>query len=232
MAVDDSYTKLLLHMDGTVGSTSFTDEAGHTVTALGNAQIVADGKFSQACGLDGASSLSMPDSADWRLDDGDDNNAWTIDLQFYTTDSGADQCLITQYQGGDEFWSLEYQGASNQMQFRVRSGGVNIITFSPTCTLTANVWNHIAITSGAGGLRTIYVNGTGIGSNTDASDIPNFSGNLYIGKRGDDSTFAVGKVDEARLSKGIRRWTADFTPPSSPYAPPAPASNGNFLQLF
>src|SRR3990167_8893029 len=36
----DSYTKLMLHMDGTDGSTTFTDTIGtHTVTAVGNAQI-------------------------------------------------------------------------------------------------------------------------------------------------------------------------------------------------
>jgi len=39
MAVDDSFTKLLLHCDGTDGSTTFTDESGKTVTAVGNAQI-------------------------------------------------------------------------------------------------------------------------------------------------------------------------------------------------
>src|SRR6266487_3394688 len=38
-AVDDSYTKSLLHFDGTNSSTTFTDESGKTWTANGNAKI-------------------------------------------------------------------------------------------------------------------------------------------------------------------------------------------------
>jgi len=74
MAVDDSYTKLLLHMDGADGSTTFTDEAGHTVTANGNAQIdTAQNVFGGASGLfDGSSGyLTVPDSEDWNFGTGD-----------------------------------------------------------------------------------------------------------------------------------------------------------------
>src|SRR3972149_9214360 len=67
----DSYTKLLLHMDGANGSTTFTDEMGQAVTANGNAQIsTAQSKFGGASGLfDGTGDyLSVPASADWDFD--------------------------------------------------------------------------------------------------------------------------------------------------------------------
>src|SRR3990167_7743345 len=63
----DSYTKLLLHMDGTNGSTTFTDEIGKTVTANGNAQIsTAQSKFGGASGLfNGAGDwIDVPSNAD------------------------------------------------------------------------------------------------------------------------------------------------------------------------
>lgn len=52
MAVDDGYTVVLLHMNGTDASTTFTDESGKTWTAGGNAQIdTAQSKFGQVQGL-------------------------------------------------------------------------------------------------------------------------------------------------------------------------------------
>ena len=51
-AANGSFTKLLLHCNGTDGSTTFTDEIGKTVTANGNAQIdTAQSKFGGASGL-------------------------------------------------------------------------------------------------------------------------------------------------------------------------------------
>jgi hypothetical protein len=48
------------------------------------------------------------------------------------------------------------------------------------------------------------------------------TGNLRIAKTtastGVESFFA-GWMDELRISKGIARWTANFTPPTEPYAP-------------
>ncbi|MGE3429317.1 MAG: phage tail protein, partial [Hyphomicrobiaceae bacterium] len=64
----------LLHMDGTNGSTTFTDQKGHTFTATGNAQIsTAQSKFGGASALfDGTGDLvSSADHADWALGAGD-----------------------------------------------------------------------------------------------------------------------------------------------------------------
>ena len=81
----DSYTKLLLHMNGTDGSTTFTDdgETGHTVTANGDAEIdTAQKQFGTASGLfSGTGYLSILDHADF--DFGADN--FTIDFYIKTT---------------------------------------------------------------------------------------------------------------------------------------------------
>jgi hypothetical protein len=62
----DSYTKLLLHMNGADAPTVFTDSSlsGNTVTVAGNAQIdTAQSKFGGASGLfDGNDALTLPNN--------------------------------------------------------------------------------------------------------------------------------------------------------------------------
>jgi hypothetical protein len=77
-AVDDAYTKALLHMDGTDASTTFTDESGKTWTRSGDAQIDTDQyKFETASGkFDGSGDyVYTGDSADWDAGSGD----YTVD---------------------------------------------------------------------------------------------------------------------------------------------------------
>jgi hypothetical protein len=88
---NDAFTKILLHMDGTNGSTTFTDTnaggSAHTWTANGNAQIsTAQSKFGGASGLfDGTGDyITTPDHADYTLGSGD----FTIDLWFNCTAVG------------------------------------------------------------------------------------------------------------------------------------------------
>jgi hypothetical protein len=77
-AGSDGYTVVLLHMNGSDASTTFTDNAfgglGHTWTANGNAQIdTAQSKFGGASGLfDGNGDyISTPDSDDFFFSAGD-----------------------------------------------------------------------------------------------------------------------------------------------------------------
>ena len=79
MAVDDSYTKALLHFNGSDTSTTFTDESGKTWTGAVTAQLdTAQKKFGTASLLlDGDSDyISTPDHADFDVGSGD----FTIDF--------------------------------------------------------------------------------------------------------------------------------------------------------
>jgi hypothetical protein len=80
---NDTYTKVLLHFDGSDASTTITDSnsggSAHTWTAAGNAQIdTAQYKFGGASGLfDGTGDwVTTPDHADFTLGSSD----FTIDL--------------------------------------------------------------------------------------------------------------------------------------------------------
>ncbi len=43
---------------------------------------------------------------------------------------------------------------------------------------------------------------------------------LLLGRAASDSSYYAGYLDEVRLTKGIARWTSNFTPPTAPYGAP------------
>lgn len=217
----DSYTKLLLHCDGTNGSTTFIDETGKTVTANGNAQIsTAQSKFGGSSAyFDGSGDyLEVPDSDDWYFDTG----ALTIDFQCNISalpTSGNYQVLFRQDEGylSQNFWGITIYNDSGTMQiiFGVYVSSVLALLLTANISLSTGVWTHIALVRN-GDTFTFYKDGVSIGSTTQAVTIPNFAAPVAIA--GTDTQFYYnGYLDEIRISKGIARWTSNFTPPTAPY---------------
>lgn len=218
MAVDDSYTKLLLHMD----TSSFIDEAGNAVTKSGTVSL-GSGKFSNSGYWDsitGTSYLNISDSIDWQLDNGTSDN-WTIDFWFRWDDynGNGDPAFMGQHVDANNFWRLMYNGTTGGIQFRIKSGGVNIVDINKTYSLVPNTYVHIAVVKSGNDYK-VYINGIQIGTTaTDSDRMPNFAAPLRIGYCQSGPYFMDGDLDEIRISKGIARWTSNFTPPSAAYGP-------------
>ena len=84
---------------------------------------------------------------------------------------------------------------------------------------STGVWYHIAfIRNGSTGL--LFIDGISqpLTVFTAFSTLPALSAILTVGTDNDGS-YVKGYMDEVRISKGIARWTNNFTPPSTPYAP-------------
>lgn len=214
----NSNTKLLLHMNGTDGSTTFTDSSAsaNAVTAIGNAQIdTAQSKFGGASGLfDGSGDyLSMPDSADFAFGSGD----FTIDLwvRFNTIQNTT---FYAQSSSGAAWCSFYYQPAVNRLWFE--EGGGTGISFFGTWTPSTNTWYHLALVRN-GNNWNIYVNGTSIASTTNSGTMTNFTGSVYVGEDPTGNSAVHGSLDgwmdEVRVVKGAAGWTSNFTPPTTAY---------------
>jgi hypothetical protein len=223
----DQYTKLMLHMNGTDGSTTFTDEIGKMVTAYGNAQIdTAQSKFGGASGLFNGTGdyLYTPDHDDWYFGTGD----FTIDscVRFNAVPSNTWMMFWDQYQdnSNEVFFGLLDDSGTKYWRFIVRVGGSTIIALSKTATVAPNTWYHIALVR-SGNSWMLFQDGSQLGTtDTDTDAIPDLAGNVWIGAYRYDSTTYYslnGWLDEFRVSKGIARWTSNFTPPTQEYAPDA-----------
>jgi hypothetical protein len=211
---NDAYTVLLLHFDGADASTTFTDSSAsaHTITPAAQAQIdSAQSKFGgTSMRVDGTlDRIQVATSANFDMGTGD----FTVDFWIRFNSS------IRQY-----IWEL---GSENTAAFVVTpsSGlievygapGSFVITAGSTVFSTAT-WYHIALVRN-GNAWTVYRDGTSYVSN--ASDSRAWGSSAFpaqVGSSGGGNVVTNGWIDEFRISKGIARWTANFTPPAVEYS--------------
>ena len=224
MAGIDEYTKLLLHCDGADESTTFTDSeyTPKTVTAVGNAQIdTAQSKFGGASGLfDGTGDyLSTPDHADWYFGTGD----WTIDcwIRFTALPTSFNvQFIVSQTQDATNRWSNYLWNDSGTYKWSIQSKATGEVTLDAPKNspgLSINTWYHMAFVRNGSNFH-IFQAGTQCGTTeVSTTDFLNIVGDLQVGAREAGGNFN-GHIDEFRISKGIARWTANFTPPTKAYS--------------
>ena len=219
----DSYTKLMLHCDGVDAATTFTDETGKAVTANGNAQIdTAQKKFGTASGLfDGTGDyLSLADSDAWNFGSGD----FTIDfwVRFNALPgTNTEMYLFEQRVDADNKWRLNAydSGGTKYLYFRATLVGNASFEMAKQTTLATATWYHIAFVR-TGSTWKFFQDGTQVGTDsTDANAMPDLAASLLIGSGAESGTTELnGWLDEVRISKGVARWTANFTPPTAAYS--------------
>jgi hypothetical protein len=211
-------TKLLLHMEGAQGSTTFIDSAtGKTVAANGNAQIdTAQSKFGAASALfDGNGDyLSLADSKDWDFG----ITPYTVDFWFKSTQNNRQySCLISDENGTDGFTILMNIGNSSDGKIAYWGCLASGLTTSTGGYNDGN-WHHIALVRNGTDLQ-IYVDGVSKAQtviSSSASEVVTGATTFRIGTSYYANRDYSGWIDEFRISKGLALWTANFTPPTAP----------------
>jgi hypothetical protein len=90
----------------------------------------------------------------------------------------------------------------------------NWINTSTGGSYTSNTWNHLAGVRN-GNTFTLYLNGTSVITYTSSATLVNTS-TYNRNVVGIDSSFTTainGYIDDLRITKGVARYTANFTPP-------------------
>jgi hypothetical protein len=203
-------TSLLLKFDGSNNSTTFTDSSTNNVSITRNGSPVistAQSKFGGSSALfNGSSYLQMPASNNYNFGTGD----FTIEFWLY---------LLSQGTGGySHYFSVVDQPT---FTFKSYSGYYYFYANSNTQVLTSsapvlNSWQHIALVRNGTSLR-IYVNGVVAGSSTISSSTAyGANGASIIGAANQaPNEFLNGYLDDFRITKGVARYTSNFTPPAS-----------------
>jgi hypothetical protein len=204
---------LLLHGNGTNGSTTITDSSltPKTVTAFGNAQIsTAQSKF-------GGASIAFDGTGDY-LDTGSNSafgyglNDFTIEFWIYRNASTALQVLLDHRAGASVRVAPTIYISSNSIFYY--TDGNNRITGG---AVASTQWVHVAL-SRSGSSTKLFLDGVQTGSTyTDTNNY--IDSPVRVGGANDGSSVAStnGYIDDFRITKGVARYTANFTPPTLPF---------------
>ena len=219
---------LLLHGDGTSGSTTITDSSSNSVslTVTGNTQIdTAVKKF-------GTGSIQFDGSGDQLsfTNTGFGTGDFTYEAWVYpesqtqrfptcfrvVNDALTANKVTVQY---------DHEIAADKFRFNV---GTDLIL---SATKTANQWYHIAVVR-SGTTLTFYLDGVSVGTHSYSYNVP--SNTVFIG--GDvaasSETPFKGFIDELRITKGVARYTSNFTPPTAAFLNSGPTldlSSGTYF---
>jgi hypothetical protein len=204
---------LLLHGNGTNGSTTITDNSPSpkTVTAVGNAQIsTAQSKF-------GGSSIAFDGNNDY-LNVGSNSafgyglSDFTIEFWIYRNVSAAQQILLDHRTGGSVRVAPTLYISSNTIFYY--TDGNNRITGG---TVASTQWVHVAL-SKTGSSTRLFLDGVQTGSTyTDTNNY--IDSPVRVGGANDGAAVLSlnGYIDDFRITKGVARYTANFTPPAAPF---------------
>lgn len=222
MAGDANFTSvsLLLHGDGPDGSTTFTDSSPtpKTITRFGDAQIsTAQSKFGgSSIRLDGTGDyIKAPSGAAFSLDADYTFEAWVYPL------ASAVACIFDTRTTGPQLSLTVNLNADGNISTYLHPNNYN----SSGASYAANAWNHIAV-SRSGSTGRFFINGTLCG--TYSHTVPGNGGNACrISGNTDGILNFNGYLDDIRITKGIARYTASFTPPTAAFGDRLPQVSGN-----
>ena len=183
------------------------------ITAYGDAQIsTAQSKFGGASMyFDGTGDyITVPSDTSFDFGTGD----FTIEFWMNPSNiTGTWQAIISRKYQGSGGWRIYKTAGSNNLSFYHPSG-----YYSTTNTgLTNGTWHHIAVVR-SGSTLTTYVDGTSRGTDTISAAVSPTSADVEIGQGVYTSAYPYeGYLDDIRITKGVARYTANFTPPTSAF---------------
>lgn len=211
---DPSFSSVvvLLHFDGADGSTTLTDSSSKnkTFTAAGNAQLdTAQFKFGTASGLfDGTGDQWTTTStmADFAFGSAD----YAIEAWIRTTASGASYKVCSNFQLFQNTFTLGMR-SDGLVEYAIAGSVVK----TSASAVNDGSWHHIAVTRSGTTLR-MFVDGVLQGS-TVTNSITMVSGTTFRVGSGNSDEYWNGWIDDLRVTNGVARYTATFSPPTEAF---------------
>ena len=206
-----SNVALLLHGDGANGSTTIIDSSPSpkTVTASGNAKI----STAQSNPFGGSNSILISTSLtnglltiptiSFAL-----NESFTVEAWLFKTGVHSSGYSTLFAGGGSNQFGYDTPATSSVFMYLDAS----MVATSSGPVIPTNDWCHVAYTRDVATCR-VFVDGIlqGSGTRGNAFLLSTLAG-LSLGAQN-----IVGYIDEVRITKGVARYTSNFTPPTAPF---------------
>jgi hypothetical protein len=229
MAIDDSYTKVLMHFDGEDESTTIVDEGGGTWVREAWTPPVVDTVIDQAKYKFGNASLrqgnwneylSLSGGLTVAMDPGSGDFTFDFQMLFSTLPTSAGQLDVEIYKSSANRMdlSLQYVGPTYYFKLHAHAGGVDLggMTFGAGApfSLSVDTWYHVEFCR-TGNDYKLFLDGVLLDTVSKSAHTFALTGadfNIYVNETG-------AWLDEFRYSVGIARHTTGFTPPTEAYGP-------------
>lgn len=207
---------LLTHFEGTSGTQIFPDWNGITVPRSNGIAVLSStqkkfGTTSLYCAGGSGYNFVTPTSSNYAFYGVD----FTLECWIYPTAAGASHVALldTGINSADiDGFGFSGSGSGSKLAFKV--GGT---TYGNTGTsVVTNQWQHVAF-SRTSGVISAYLNGVQQWSITSPAGYSTASCGLSIGADQQNGYYYTGYIDELRVTKGVGRYTASFTPETSAF---------------
>jgi hypothetical protein len=208
---------------------NFTNAGIYDATSKNDLETVGNAQISTTQSKFGGSSMYFDGNGDYLkgsqpsiLQDiaGGD---FTIEFWVYFDSVAGDRALVSKYgnaaeNAGDLGYVVQWVQATNVLRLVLGKGsGSGDALYTWSWTPSTGVWYHVAVTrSGTSGRA--FIDGTQIGTTSTliTNDVvsPN---SIQVGKTHTVAQYMNGYIDDLRITKGIARYTSNFTPPTTAF---------------
>jgi hypothetical protein len=202
---------------------NFTNAGIFDNTGKNNLETVGDAQIDTTTKKYGTGSMEFDGTGDWlRMESTPplylSTGPFTIEAWIYPNNNTAGQILGRQSAATARGIALVYGETSQKFTFS--AGDTNNaaweVQITSTNTFSSSQWHHVAITRNASNVFTLWVNGVSEGTATNSVVIADDSSPFYIGSIIGAASFN-GFIDDLRITKGVARYTAAFTPPTKAF---------------
>ena len=204
-------TSLLLNA---TNAAIFDNSMKNDLETVGNAQISTSVKKfgTGSMAFDGSGDYIYPvASPNLAMGTGD----FTVEGWIYATGTPSDSPIFECRSTGSATDGFTLTAFSSSV-IRVFCGSALI---SSSGTTYVNQWVHLAVVRSSG-TTTFYINGTSVGSTTSTINWTNQDVIVGGGRYSAGSSINVsftGYIDDFRITKGVARYTSNFTAPTAPF---------------
>lgn len=232
--VNYSNVTLLLNMEGSDGSTTFTDGSNtNRAISKGSSAEISVNQFKF-----GSSSLYLPGNSNSYLYTNGSNlgnfgsDDFTIEIWSYITSGTFAGTSISKfdslYGNNNRSWILGpgVTSGQNRFAFNAFNSSQSTIVSLLASGYNTNQWYHVAVTREGNTFR-LFVDGNMIDSASSSQSLESNSVPVTIGSRYNNGSYSqdpmTGYLDGVRITEGVARYTSNFSVPTAAF--PALQSN-------
>jgi hypothetical protein len=190
----------------------------NNMETVGNAQVsTVQSKFGgSSLYLDGSGDyLQAPYNDAFQFGTGD----FTVEFWINSAASGSYNQVVGTLVSGTEngTWRIGTRFNSLNNLYFARGNGSGFDEFNIAANANDGAWHHVACTRSSGLVR-LFLDGTVVSSSTISGTCTS-ANPLRVGYNQRDTVYVNGYIDDLRITKGVARYTANFTAPTQAFPP-------------